>query len=125
MHYTYKNSPLVCSSQIDIDIDNGVITNVAFTGGCPGNLTAIGILVKGKKPQEVIDSIMANVRHGITKINARGAYKGDDEVLLYTVVNAFQTSEVVKYALQGDPAAFIETRNTLNVYGNYYQKPLD
>ena len=68
---------------------------------------------------------MANVRHGITKINARGAYKGDDEVLLYTVVNAFQTSEVVKYALQGDPAAFIETRNTLNVYGNYYQKPLD
>ena len=51
MHYTYKTSQLVCSSQIDIDIDNGVITNVAFTGGCPGNLTAIGILVKGKTPQ--------------------------------------------------------------------------
>ena len=83
------------------------------------------IIIVTKKPQEVIDSIMANVRHGITKINAKGAYKGDDEVLLYTVVNAFQTSEVVKYALQGDPAAFIETRNTLNVYGNYYQKPLD
>lgn len=54
MHYTYKNSPLVCSSRIDIDIDNGVISNVAFTGGCPGNLAAIGILVKGKTPQEVI-----------------------------------------------------------------------
>ena len=37
----------------------------------------------------------------------------------------FQTAEVVKYALEGDPKAFIETRNTLNVYGNYYQKPLD
>jgi len=57
MHYTYKTSQLVCSSQIDIDIDNGVITNVAFTGGCPGNLTAIGILVKGKTPQEVIDKL--------------------------------------------------------------------
>lgn len=55
MHYTYKTSELVCSSQIDIDVDNGVITNVAFTGGCPGNLTAIGILVKGKTPQEVVD----------------------------------------------------------------------
>lgn len=55
MHYTYKNSPLVCSSQIDIDIDNGIITNVTFTGGCPGNLSAIGSLVKGRKPQEVIE----------------------------------------------------------------------
>ena len=83
------------------------------------------IIIVTKRPQEVIDSILKNVRHGITKIKAQGAYKGDDEVLLYTVVNAFQTSEVVKYALEGDPKAFIETRNTLNVYGNYYQKPLD
>lgn len=83
------------------------------------------IIIVTKRPQEVIDSIFKNVRHGITKIKAQGAYKGDDEVLLYTVVNAFQTSEVVKYALEGDPKAFIETRNTLNVYGNYYQKPLD
>ncbi len=83
------------------------------------------IIIVTKKPDEVIDSILKNVRHGITKIAAKGAYKGDDETMLYTVVNAFQTTEVVKYALEGDPQAFIETRNTLNVYGNYYQKPLD
>ena len=83
------------------------------------------IIIVTKKPDEVIDSILKNVRHGITKIQAKGAYRGDDETMLYTVVNAFQTAEVVKYALQGDPKAFIETRNTLNVYGNYYQKPLD
>ena len=57
MHYTYKTSQLVCSSQIDIDVENGVVTNVAFTGGCPGNLIAIGILVKGKTPQEIIDQL--------------------------------------------------------------------
>ena len=83
------------------------------------------IIIVTKKPDEVIDNILKNVRHGITKIQAKGAYRGDDETMLYTVVNAFQTTEVVKYALQGDPKAFIETRNTLNVYGNYYQKPLD
>ena len=83
------------------------------------------IIIVTKKPDEVIDSILKNVRHGITKIQAKGASRGDDETMLYTVVNAFQTTEVVKYALQGDPKAFIETRNTLNVYGNYYQKPLD
>ena len=57
MHYIYKTSQLVCSSQIDIDVENGVVTNVAFTGGCPGNLLAIGILVKGKTPQEIIDQL--------------------------------------------------------------------
>ncbi len=87
--------------------------------------THTAIIIVTKKPDEVIGSILNNVRHGITKIDARGAYQGDEQTLLYTVVNAFQTSEVVKYALEGDPAAFIETRNTLNVYGNYYQKPLD
>ena len=83
------------------------------------------IIVVTKQPDAVIDSILSNVRHGITKIQATGAYYGDEQTMLYTVVNAFQTAEVVKYALEGDPKAFIETRNTLNVYGNYYQKPLD
>lgn len=83
------------------------------------------IFIVTRKPQEVIDSILNNVRHGITKIDAKGAYKNQDETLLYTVVNTFETNEVVKYALQGDPNAFIETREVSNVYGNYYQKPLD
>ena len=83
------------------------------------------IFIVTKHPKEVIDSILNNVRHGITKIDAKGAYKDEDETLLYMVVNSFETSEVVKYALIGDPNAFIETRQVSEVYGNYYQKPLD
>ena len=83
------------------------------------------IIIVTRQPGDVIESILNNVRHGITKIDAQGAYNGEEQTLLYTVVNAYQTNEVVKYALEGDPKAFIETRNTLNVYGNYYQKPLD
>lgn len=83
------------------------------------------ILIVTKDPQGVIDSILNNVRHGITKIEATGAYSNDGKTLLYTVVNSFETSEVVKLALKGDPDAFIETRETDEVYGNYYQKPLD
>ncbi|MBR4471908.1 MAG: YitT family protein [Erysipelotrichaceae bacterium] len=83
------------------------------------------IIIVTKDPDKVIDTILSNVRHGITKISAQGAYNGEAQTMLYTVVNTYQTSEVVRYALEGDPKAFIETRNTLNVYGNYYQKPLD
>ena len=83
------------------------------------------IIIITRKPDEVIKAILDNVRHGITRIQARGAYNNDDQTILYTVVNTFQTAEVIRYALQGDPKAFIETRNTVSVHGNYYQKPLD
>ena len=83
------------------------------------------IIIVTRQPDAVIKTIFENVRHGITKIEARGAYNGSEETMLYTVVNTFETSEVVRYALKGDPSAFIETRDSLNVYGNYYQKPLN
>ena len=83
------------------------------------------IIIVTEKPDAVIDAIFSSVRHGITKIEAKGAYNNSERTVLYTVVNSFETSEVIKCALKGDPDAFIETRDTLDVYGNYYQKPLD
>lgn len=43
-----------CSRLIDIEIENGVIKEVRFTGGCHGNLQGIGALVKGMKPADVV-----------------------------------------------------------------------
>ncbi len=43
-----------CSRQIDITIENGIIEEIVFHGGCNGNLKGIAALCKGKKPEEVI-----------------------------------------------------------------------
>lgn len=53
MHFTYKTQG-TCSSAIDFDVENNVLTNVAFTGGCNGNLKGIGALVEGMDVDEVI-----------------------------------------------------------------------
>lgn len=37
MEYIYKTKG-TCSSKIRLDINDGVVTNVVFTGGCDGNL---------------------------------------------------------------------------------------
>lgn len=47
----------VCSSSIDIELKDGVIDSVVFTGGCNGNLQGIGALVKGMTPQEAISRL--------------------------------------------------------------------
>lgn len=46
-----------CSSYIDIELKDGVIESVQFTGGCHGNLQGISALVKGMTPEEAISRL--------------------------------------------------------------------
>ena len=51
----------VCSKLITFAIDeNGKLHNVRFQGGCPGNLSAIGKLVEGTDPGEIIRLLKGN-----------------------------------------------------------------
>ena len=59
MKYTYKTQG-VCSQQITFDINDDVITNVQFYGGCNGNLKAIGKLVDGMTVSEIEDKLLGN-----------------------------------------------------------------
>lgn len=53
MTHTYKTRG-TCSRQIDFELDNGIVKNVSFFGGCNGNLKGIGALVEGRPAEEVI-----------------------------------------------------------------------
>mgnify|MGYP002230397939 CR=1 FL=1 len=46
-----------CSSNIEIEVENDIITDVHFTGGCNGNLKGISSLVKGMKVDDVISRL--------------------------------------------------------------------
>ncbi|MBS6826215.1 MAG: TIGR03905 family TSCPD domain-containing protein [Firmicutes bacterium] len=46
-----------CSTMIDVELKDGVIDSVKFTGGCNGNLQGISALVKGMKPEEAINRL--------------------------------------------------------------------
>lgn len=64
MHYSY-NTKGTCSRNIQFDIDEkGVVTNVSFYGGCPGNLKALSILVDGMTADEIEKKLNA-VRCGM------------------------------------------------------------
>lgn len=52
-HITYKTQG-VCSRQIDMEIDNGVIVDAKFTGGCSGNTQGVAALVIGMTVEEAI-----------------------------------------------------------------------
>ena len=47
----------VCSVRIDVAVKDGVIVDVTFTGGCPGNTTGVCRLVKGMKVTDAISKL--------------------------------------------------------------------
>lgn len=52
-HISYKTQG-TCSRQIDIDVEDGIIVEAKFTGGCSGNTQGVGALVKGMAVEEAI-----------------------------------------------------------------------
>ena len=46
-----------CSRLIDIEIMDGRIADVKFTGGCNGNLKGLAAMVKSCTPEEVIERL--------------------------------------------------------------------
>ncbi len=51
----------VCSKLITFSLDEaGRLHRVRFTGGCPGNLAAIGKLIEGADPKQVVALLKGN-----------------------------------------------------------------
>lgn len=56
MKYTYTPEG-VCSRQIELEIEDGIVKTLKVIGGCDGNLQAVAKLVQGMKIEEVIERL--------------------------------------------------------------------
>ena len=54
--YQYKTQG-TCSRAITFSLEDGVISDVVFQGGCHGNLQGISRLVEGMKAQDAIEKL--------------------------------------------------------------------
>lgn len=65
MEFSYKTSG-TCSSEIRFEIEDGIVTNVRFIGGCNGNTKGISALVEGMTVQEIIKRL-SGIRCGFKR----------------------------------------------------------
>lgn len=47
----------VCSRQINVEVEDGIVKNVEFIGGCSGNTQGVAQLVRGMKAEDVIEKL--------------------------------------------------------------------
>ena len=59
MTYTYRTKG-TCSQQITFDLEDGIVKNIEFLGGCNGNLKAISKLIEGMECEKVISLLRGN-----------------------------------------------------------------
>ena len=44
----------VCSRSITMDLEAGIVRNIRFTGGCPGNTVGLARMLEGMEAEEVV-----------------------------------------------------------------------
>ena len=62
MKYQYKTSG-VCSKNISFEIEDGIVKNVCFTGGCNGNTQGLARMCEGRRAEDVVE-LLSGIRCG-------------------------------------------------------------
>lgn len=63
MNYEYRTKG-TCSSKINFTLEDGILHNVKFTGGCSGNTQGVAALVEGMDAKEAVRR-MKGIRCGM------------------------------------------------------------
>lgn len=69
--------------------------------------------------------LIANFPHGATTIKGNGVYSGAEKNVIIMVVSSNQVKEVVNLAKKVDEHVFISVHPLIQVYGNFFIKPIE
>ena len=60
MDYVYETE-IVCAHEIHFHLENNIVTNIQFIGGCNGNLKMIAKLLDGWTVDEIEEKLKGNL----------------------------------------------------------------
>ena len=97
------------------------------------NLVIDAINLRNKKVQIQLISKSPNLAkvlithfpHGATIVKGKGAYTDSEENIVYMIVSSFEIKSVVTLARKVDPRVFISVTSLIQVYGNFYIRPIE
>ncbi|MCQ2794249.1 MAG: YitT family protein [Bacilli bacterium] len=63
--------------------------------------------------------LLANIPHGATIVRSKGAFTGEERIIIYAIVSTYETPQVIKLVRDADPKSFISVTSIKQVYGNF------
>lgn len=74
------------------------------------------------KVENVTKLLLSNIPHGATIVRSKGAFTGEDRIIIYVIVSKYETKTVVNLVRAADPDSFINVVSVSQVYGRF-RKP--
>ena len=75
--------------------------------------------------EDMASILLAHFPHGATITRGYGAYSQTDRYIVYMVVSSFEVNRVVALAKQIDRHVFISATALIQVYGNFFIRPIN
>ena len=75
--------------------------------------------------QKVINAYVQQYRHGISCVDAMGGYSQKPMNLLHTVVSSYEVQDIIDLMREVDPKVIVNVLKTENIFGGFYQAPID
>ncbi|HEX9029602.1 MAG TPA: YitT family protein [Anaerolineales bacterium] len=83
------------------------VSGIAAEGTTEGSNVLRTALIITNNPQVVTDQILYEMQRGVTVMNARGAYTGEERTVLYCVVSRSEVAQIKALVREADPRAFM------------------
>jgi uncharacterized membrane-anchored protein YitT (DUF2179 family) len=93
---------------------NSIAMNAVFRGLAKRK----AVMVISKRWREILDELNRGRRTGVTILNAKGGYSGEEEPILYSIAKSSQVSVIRTVTLRIDPAAFVAIMETTDIIGD-------
>ena len=74
--------------------------------------------------KELPQLLIANIPHGATLVQAKGAFTDSDRLIIEMVVSTTEIKRSVNIIKTLDPSSFVVVTSLSGVYGNFHMKPI-
>ena len=85
------------------------------------NHIKLTLMIVTKKGDELKEELLSNLYRGITVMDGEGAYSGNKQKILMTVITRYQLTDVKDDYHEVDPHAFVNITETTEVIGFFHR----
>lgn len=81
-----------------------------------------GVIIVSEKSEEIAESLMARLGRGVTFLQGKGGYSGEEKNVLYSVITRLEISKLKAIVYEYDPNAFVTINEVHDVMGGRFKK---
>ncbi len=83
------------------------------------------LFIVTNRASQVCTAIYEASHHGATVLEGKGSYEHEARDVVYSVVSSAESKKVIRAVKSVDKEAFVNAIRTEQLYGRFYQKPVD